>query len=715
MEWTNDRIGTLARSLTRSDRKALDTAIAEADDARRILEDAGASAAGRQRARKGLEHGRWLNVRPDPIDFRDCSYEPGLAGLRPCLNPPTELGALSVRDQLWLSSCTGMALAVTIDLLRRLQWQAGGNTDSPPPPVSARMLFEMGRVHDELPDDGLGGSSVRGVLRGFFHNGVCLEVEEDDSALTTPSGQWRFTLEKAKQARSVALGTYQRLKHVLLDYHSALNEVRVLLVSAKVHGGWQPKAGLAADGRIRWTPDEAVTGGHAFAVVGYDRDGFLIRNSWGADWSRWQDAFGQAYEGVAHWSYGDWERNVMDAWVIRLAVPTRHHVRSVGGFFGLHGVPPVRSPVSTPRILVNGHYLHLQDGRFVTAGTFNCDKQSMRETADLLAQTQKYDHLVICFESGLDSLEDMVDRAAILTPFLKEHRIYPLFVWWRKDVLDLASGMLEDRARRLAPRSGGVPQLAARLLETFAREFMQPLWRTFEGEAQRAFVRKEEDAYRGQGWIGLSILLESALRRETPLKIHAVVHGAGAVLFAALCKRMLGELQLTAAGDRTAPFSSVSLLAPISSTALLDLGSKGLWGSNRKANGLEPPVGLYTLSEQDDAADFVGAYSGSFLNLARRVFPIDGQILEDPSAVNEVLGYAGVAKTRGRRRDVRWFAIGGREVASSCRTHVGIATDNAVLRHVLGRILATSKQAIPKEFNLPVLTAIEAKGLKPLG
>ena len=46
--------------------------------------------------------------------------------------------------------------------------------------------------------------------------------------------------------------------------------------------------------------------------VGYNSDGFYVQNSWGDEWGN---------EGVGVWTYEDWAKNIMDAWVFRLALP----------------------------------------------------------------------------------------------------------------------------------------------------------------------------------------------------------------------------------------------------------------------------------------------------------------------------------------------------------------------------------------------------------
>ncbi|MCS5945203.1 hypothetical protein LNP25_01220 [Klebsiella variicola subsp. variicola] len=65
----------------------------------------------------------------------------------------------------------------------------------------------------------------------------------------------------------------------------------------------------------RWRSSRSIgkptkTGGHAFALVGFNRDGFIVQNSWGTEWG---------CGGFAVLSYADWLTNAMDAWWRRWA------------------------------------------------------------------------------------------------------------------------------------------------------------------------------------------------------------------------------------------------------------------------------------------------------------------------------------------------------------------------------------------------------------
>ena len=76
---------------------------------------------------------------------------------------------------------------------------------------------------------------------------------------------------------------------------------------------------------IEYRSGDTGGGGHAFAIVGYNRDGFLVQNSWGGDWGGFRHG-NKARAGVALWRYEDFDLNVWDLWVARTALPSTRPV-----------------------------------------------------------------------------------------------------------------------------------------------------------------------------------------------------------------------------------------------------------------------------------------------------------------------------------------------------------------------------------------------------
>lgn len=55
-----------------------------------------------------------------------------------------------------------------------------------------------------------------------------------------------------------------------------------------------------------WNPSHNFEGNHAIAIIGYDKDGFIIRNSWGKSYG---------CEGYAHMSYDDFNK-FLEIWTL---------------------------------------------------------------------------------------------------------------------------------------------------------------------------------------------------------------------------------------------------------------------------------------------------------------------------------------------------------------------------------------------------------------
>jgi hypothetical protein len=626
-------------------------------------------------ARKPAKAGEpWLNVRPDPIDFRDAPYVPTLVEVKPFIDPP-QIDSRLIRSQGNEGACTGHALAAAIDIqnwVRRARFSqklAPGEIDKlVPERVSARMLYEMARTYDEYPDDGLQGSSVRGAIKAFFHNGVCSEeaapYRENDTG-------WRLTVDRAKEARRTSLGAYFRLRHVLYDYHAALSEVDTVYCSAVVHQNWfKPQ-----DGHILLPERDKlkIEGAHAFALVGYDANGFYVLNSWGADWG------GSAHgPGIAHWSYEDWQEHIMDAWALRLAVPSEKTFHTVGGR-GTNRARDARGKaVSIPRIEVNGHYIHVKDGRYVTSGNYWNNKASFEETAARLAKKPEpdskervYKHLLFYAHGGLNDVDDAVQRAHTMIPVLKQRDIYPVFFIWRTGFWEELLDVLRGREGRVAARVEEISDLSDMLLEGIAQPIVRPIWREMKEDAKDAMtVTPPLQNPTGAGWEATRILLGAAL--QAGMKLHFVGHSAGAIL--------LGQLLMRARADKVAlgnALGSISLMAPACTREFFDDVTAAL----PNVGGSNTDFAIYNLSNRFERDDTVGTiYRKSLLYLVSNSFE------ETPEA--PLAGFEAVAKEIVKtNKKVALHISDGKSAATQSRTHGGFDNDPATLNHILNRVL----------------------------
>ncbi|HYD85970.1 MAG TPA: C1 family peptidase [Vitreimonas sp.] len=619
---------------------------------------------------KRFDAGRILNIRPDPPDFRDRFYEPGLVKIELEKEPPPWT-PIALRDQGDEGTCTGQALAAVIDIQNAMR----GAKLTSKARASARMIYEMARAHDEYPDDGLEGSSARGALKGFFHNGVCTEAEAPYSPYEPG---WRLTVAHAKAARNLSLGAYLRLRHVLYDYHAAICEAGAVVVTSMVHAGWETDAVAAAGGRIGFK-DPRITkpdGAHAFAIVGYDRDGFLILNSWGEGWGGYKGA-----PGLAHWSYEDWQAHVLDAWVLRLAVPSAKTFHKVGGFDRRHAAASARAPARSDLL---GYYCHVEDGRFVSSGAYVNDRRTFAESANLVRQLAgeapdvRYDHVLLYAHGGLTELDAAATHAALMLPVLKALRIYPLFFFWRTGALGAICDLLFGQSNRVAERAGAPGGVADWVWESLARQLVRPIWGEMKNDAARsAFVAPAPGIPRVAGLVGdagaaslafLDALAQIRADGQSPPELHIAGHSAGAILLCYLLQRWRvdGRLEPTT-------LASASLLAPACTVELFDRAFSPVIAASTC------DVAIYALDDKREQADATGPYGNSILYLVSRA-------LEERRKV-PILGLEAHARGAAKSGRVKAYITGEHVTETDSADHGGFDNDPATLNHMLTRIL----------------------------
>lgn len=663
----------------------------------------------------------------DSFDAADNFYAPSLFTL-PSVSPPQSIHRLLigaeneyVRDQGIQPYCTAMALASVIDylVLDRLSKSLDQSLLDHSSPASmpaelskrcsVRMLYEMAKAFDEYPDDDNKGSSLRGAIKGFFHNGVFrrpfdAQTERDE---LDPFQPWVLDIETAKASRETVLGRYLRVAPNLLDYHSAIIDTGIIYVSAQIHSGWDLQNVRDHDGAIIYSPEYEPRGNHAFAVIGYNERGFLVLNSHGPDWGHWRDNLNgdlRIWPGVALWSYADWSRHLLDAWVLRLGVPVDiSQFRQVETFrYAATRLSGVVSQGVT-RLLINGHYLHLSDGQLVTSGVFTNDLASIQQTAELLqAKPQemaerKYTDLIFFAESGLQSLEKMAQRCAVFAAQLlgstaampSTYRPYPISVIWRQDVQEMAEDLLESRAHRMEMRTRGYADAKAHMLEAYAREYLQPLWRTFEGEAERSFLTAIPGS-RSQPWEAMKTLLSAATEGASPMRVHFVVHGSGMPWFLKLVEKLAsneGSIpSLATPEQRRSLVRSINLLAPICSVKAIAKLAVHLWGS-WPSDSIKPapPLAIYRQPAERDATENLAGFSGSFLELARRCFPLDGH-RPTFSKANNIAGHADDSKLLQKEKILAGLLDFPPTPTHDGTGHADLLADPLLMEAVLNRI-----------------------------
>ena len=600
-----------------------------------------------------------LSAREDAPDFRDFVYQPALVNLKPRLAVPKDL---NIRDQGQEGACTGFGLAAVIDRLikeregKESKRKAKGKDIT----VSARMLYEMAQRYDEWKGTAYEGSSCRGAIKGWYNMGVCQE------ALYPYAKDERtdFTIAAAKDARNNTIGAYYRLGNRISDYHAALSEVGAIYCSANVHEGWDRVN--AETGKIPFSKN--TQGGHSFAIVGYDDQGFWIQNSWDTDWGM---------NGTALWTYEDWLLNITDAWVFRMALPTPQiwHLPAKGSSKS----SAAEQKPSPARAEIAGHFVHIDDGLFHDNGRYWSNLSDVKLTADLVARSDEYDHLLFYAHGGLTSPEDSARRIAAMKETFKANRIYPYHLMYDTGLLEELKDVIIGRRTEADARAGGFPDWVDKLVEKATRVPGRALWREMKAGAELPFNEGKA------GSQSLAAFIDAFARSGKPKKLHLVGHSTGMILLTYLLQRM----SVLSPGTI---IQTVSLMAPAGTLELFtDVMQPFLKAMPPDFRIFE--AAIYNLTDELEQADEVTrAYNKSLLYLVANAF--------EELIPAKILGMEENSKLVERRNIPRLsvhYSQGDVPTArvTASQSHAGFDNDPLTMNHILRRVL---KKKPEKEF-----------------
>ena len=548
--------------------------------------------------------GRKLVARRDTLDFRDQMYVPTLVEV-----PPERSVAdyraqkLPVLDQGTEGACTGFGLAAVANYLLKTR---GVQPD--PRKVSPWMFYDLARRYDEWPGEDYEGSSARGAMKGWHKHGVCAERlwnkagPSEARGKNTKSDPWTEALVRP-------LGAYFRVNHKdLVAMHAAITEVGVLYATSDVHGGWDA---VGADGMI--VQQSEILGGHAFAIVAYDRSGFWIQNSWNTGWG---------LEGLGHITYDDWLANGNDVWVARLGVPVELDKPQSAANAGKNAAKGSRAAALRdlrPHIVSIGN-----DGLLRPGGEYGTTEESLNELIDheIPARMDAWQSpkILLYAHGGLVDEQSAVQKVAAYRAALLDQQVYPISFIWKTDYLTTLKNIVQDALRKR--RTEGVLDAAKDFMLDRLDDALEPIARIASGKTEWDEMKENarlatESTKAKNGADGGARLflagLERLYKRYPNLEVHVVAHSAGAIFMASLIARLTGQRN---AGGLGRTVATCSLWAPACSMELFE--DTYLPAIDR---GRVQHLALYTLtdkSEQDD--DCAGIYHKSLLYLVSNAF-----------------------------------------------------------------------------------------------
>jgi hypothetical protein len=644
---------------------------------------------------------RTLDAAPDRIDIRDWFYQPNLQPLPDFV--VNCRGVPRILDQGSEGACTGFALAAVVNYqLARRQLITAHDQDRL---VSPRMLYEMARRYDEWPGEDYEGSSARGAMKGWTAHGVASRKLWPDT-LKRPDN---LTDERATDAQRTPGGAYYRVIHRnIRDMHAAIAEAGILYATLMVHEGWDKPGpemisisyALEGNSVTEMLPVIArkgrADGGHAVAIVGYTRDGFIVQNSWGEEWGN---------NGFALLPYEDWMLHATDCWVAQLGVPISFNVwsdpNSAETTAGIQRAGEA-IPLATIRpfvVDIGNNGLLSDSGQYWTTEK---DIERIFESIAEMSTTWDKPRVMLYLHGGLNDESAVARRVVAYKDVCLENHIYPIHIMWESGFWEALQSSVLDLFTSEDERAGGdwlkklrdgLVEAKDRTVELTAAVPGGALWGEMKENARLA------SAARG----GMRVLAQQAQKALSGLsdrdlkkwELHVVGHSAGSI-FAAHAIDLFTRI-----GVR---FRSLQLMAPaIRADNFRDIVLPAV----KKGDCPHPTV--YMMSDVGERDDTVGPYGKSLLYLVsnaferRRETPILGMerfvSLASTDPNKELVDAQLEAFFRQKVDGEPSLVVAGKNISeqitasqSQSDSHGGFDNDTKTLNSVLYRILGTAPQ-----------------------
>ncbi|MBX7156449.1 MAG: C1 family peptidase [Bacteriodetes bacterium] len=614
------------------------------------------------KARSMSLHKMKLNVRADVIDFRDIFYTPTLREV-PLEKKLDEYQKhkLPILNQGTEGACTGFGLAAVVNYLLRSRNNLKNVQD-----VSPWMLYDNARRYDEWQGENYDGSSARGAMKGWHKHGVC------ESKLWQKGG--RLSREVAMNSLNQPLGAYYRIKSSdIVAMHCALTEVGILYATADVHTGWENVD--KSKGIIPYQSSNAIVGGHAFAIVGYTREGFWIQNSWGNTWGK---------NGYALISYDDWLKNANDVWVAQLGVPISLSQDAVLR----QGVASRQSEIVTsfvmrPHVVSIGNNGVLKsDSRFHNNSTDLQKRFEKGSTFEAITKGWKKKKIVLYAHGGLVDEKSALDTLSKNIKGMLDNELYPIMFVWHSGGVTTIGNILSDalKGKQDEPVKtklwDWVNERWDESMEVLARPLGKEMWSEMKENAVMASLTSNGFNSNGGAYIFVQKLKE-LVDRDKSIEVHIVGHSAGSIFLGGVVEAL---------HSFNIPIESCSLWAPACTVNFFNTHYVPYLGNHIKR------CSLFTLSDKQERDDTASPlYRKSLLYLVSNSFEENATPFDD--TCEEILGMEKYANSYAK-----YFAqpnkfmrvVGGKEtitskynLTSDAQHHGDFDNDDATLNSTL--------------------------------
>ncbi len=569
-----------------------------------------------------------LDVRSDDADVRDYIFQPSLTLLPEKFD---NRGRSTVLDQKAEGACVGFALAVVINVSLKRRLEKQGKKTRKMTNVSTRMLYEIGKRYDEWEGEHYDGTSIRGVIKGWYKHGVTTEklwpyLDKKGAVIK----DFAFTRERAEDALKRPLGAYYRVndKDVSL-IQAAVVEGDAVIASAWIHSGWLHD-NLLPLGKKRLPTDNlglkkipAKTGKkglHAFAIVGYTPNGLIIQNSWGNKWGK---------NGCALLGYNDWLENRQDAWVARPGPETRDsnsrpRIFTTSGVSGVFDNIQAGTTISRLNLDPQLHNFLINtgdkgklssNGRIITKKE---DLPNMAQQIQTLPIRNGFRHIILYAHGGAFSEAGAAKAANRIFLKCKARGLGAYFFIWESGFMECFLGRLESTATtELAGDSilqgtykwfKNLKKTAKELFEKASGEalsyILMPLWKEMMDERAPGASKRT-----GGASLFSKELFKEISRTQMQgnrYKIHLVGHSAGSIFLGFLYQNVLRDLLST--HDGRVSLGTIQFMVPAITIDKAREQFSDAFNENDKNR-----FKVYTLSTDDEENEIKGIFPHSIL------------------------------------------------------------------------------------------------------
>ena len=324
--------------------------------------------------------------------------------------------------------------------------------------------------------------------------------------------------------------------------------------------------------------------------------------------------------------------------------------------------PPRRSDIA-------GHFVHIDDGKFHDRGRYSSEESDVLETANLLASSTKYQHLLFYAHGGLNSPGASAKRIRAMKEVFKKNGIYPYHFMYDTGLGEEFKDILFNKTRESEAKVGGFSDFSDKIFESSTRKLGTLVWDEMKRDAEQAF----QPSFAGHR----TLEIFARALATTNLKVYLIGHSTGAILHG----HLLGALDQIPQWKEK--IESCSLFAP---ACTLDFYKENYAGrlAGSSTHTRLPQVNLYCLTDEQERDDTVTPlYRKSLLYLVSNAF--------ERKKAKPVLGMQKFHSSLGNDPKVKiYYSKEGSPKRSKSETHGGFDNDPTTMNDLLKRILGAS-------------------------